>query len=79
MKLSPVSGLSFLLLAGCAGMTEELQTASAHSIGVVVTEEVTIANVERLPGALAWNALTNSRRYKCKTTDKPENARCVEF
>lgn len=71
-------GVMVFFLSGCTGMSVDLMNASAHNIGGITPDEVTIADVQRLPGGLTWHAVTKDGLFNCRTQDKPENATCVK-
>lgn len=67
---------SVAALAGCTSSTDNLQRATAMSVGSS-PDRVTVANVERGISDVRWTADAGGRRYACSADDVVRRPSCV--
>lgn len=70
---------SFLVaVAGCASSTDNLQRATAQSIGGNLSpDRITIANVDRGLSNVSWTADAAGRTYSCSADDMVRRPYCA--
>lgn len=74
-----VIGLCALLGAGCASTVDNLQRATAQTIGNNTSpESVAISNVDRGVTNVKWDATAPSGRYACSADDMVRRPYCVK-
>lgn len=75
----PISMLvTFFLISGCASTENNLQFATARSIGNVAAEDVQLKNVDRGMTSVKWDANTKTDAYKCSADDMLRRVYCVK-
>ena len=70
--------LLVLVIAGCASSDENLQRETARLVGDVLSNQVTISNVDRGATSVTWEADTPKGHYKCEADDMLRRGNCVK-
>ncbi|KFJ42725.1 hypothetical protein IBE48_04855 [Francisella philomiragia] len=81
MKGFKYAALSILVgvgLAGCASSEANLKMATAKQIGNVVSDDVSVSNIDRGATTVNWQAKANDTNYKCEADDMVRSVNCVK-
>ncbi len=76
-KLILISLFGFLVI-GCASSTQNIKSKTASHIGGVLSDQVTITNIDRGMTEVKWNAKTPNGSYRCEADDMMKNVNCVK-
>jgi hypothetical protein len=73
------AAIAFSVLAACASTSDNLQRASAMSIGNnTLPESVTLADIERGATSVKWTAKTGGQTYSCSADDMVRRPYCAK-
>jgi starvation-inducible outer membrane lipoprotein len=71
--------LAALSLTACASTSDNLQRASAMSIGNnTLPENVTLSNIDRGATSVKWTAMAGGQTYSCSADDMVRRPYCAK-
>lgn len=65
------------LLVSCASSETNLKQATANNIGGILSNNVTVSDIDRGATTVSWKAKTNDTNYSCESDDMVRKVNCV--
>lgn len=65
------------MLASCASSEAGLKRATASNVGNVLSNDVTVSDIDRSALSVSWKAKVNNINYSCESDDMIKKVNCV--